>query len=58
VLRRVIADAGSQYSRTLPADIVRMLPELAAGAPRPEAGDAEQLHFRLFDAVVRLLTES
>jgi hypothetical protein len=35
-----------------------MLPELAAGAPRPEAGDAEQLRFRLFDAVVRLLTES
>jgi tetratricopeptide (TPR) repeat protein len=58
VLRGVVADAGSQYSRTLPADIVRMLPELAAEAPRPEAGDAERLRFRLFDAVARLLKES
>jgi predicted ATPase len=58
VLRRIIADAGSQYSRTLPADIVRILPELAAVAPRPEAGDADQLRFRLFDAVARLLRES
>jgi predicted ATPase len=58
VLRRIIADSGSQYSRTLPADIVRMLPELAAEAPRPETGDPEQLRFRLFDAVARLLRES
>ena len=53
VLRGIIADAGSQYSRTLPADIVRMLPELVAEAPGPEAGDTEQLRFRLFDAVAR-----
>ena len=58
VLRRIIAEAGSQYSRTLPADIVRMLPELAAEAPPPETGDPEQLRFRLFDAVARLLRES
>jgi predicted ATPase len=58
VLRRIIADAGSPYSRSLPADIVRMLPELAAEAPRPETGDVEQLRFRLFDAVARLLRES
>src|SRR5262245_2278308 len=58
VLRRIIADAGSHYSRTLQGDIARMLPELAAEAPRPEAGDAEQLRFRLFDAVARLLRES
>jgi len=58
VLRRVIADARSQYSRTLPADIVRMLPELGAEAPRPETGDPEQLRFRLFDAVARLLRDS
>ncbi len=58
VLRGVIGDAGSQYSRTLPADIVRMLPELAAEAPRPDAGDTELLRFRLFDAVARLLRES
>jgi hypothetical protein len=50
VLPGVIADAGSQYSPTLPADIVRMLPELAAETPQPVAGDAEQLRFRLFDA--------
>jgi predicted ATPase len=35
-----------------------MLPELAAEAPRPEAGDPKQLRFRLFDAVARLLRES
>ena len=58
VLRRIIADARSQYSRTLPADIVRMLPELGAEAPRPETGDPEQLRFRLFDAVARLLRDS
>lgn len=58
VLRRIIADAASHYSRTLPVDIVRMLPEFAVEAPRPEAGDAEQLRFRLFDAVARLLRES
>jgi len=58
VLRGVITDAGSHYSRTLPADIARMLPELAVEAPRPEAGDAEQLRFRLFDEVARLLRES
>jgi tetratricopeptide (TPR) repeat protein len=57
VLRGVITDAGSHHSRTLPADIVRVLPELAAEAPQPEAGDAEQLRFRLFDAVARLLRE-
>jgi hypothetical protein len=50
VLRGVIADGGSQYSRTLPADIARMLPEFAAEAPQQEAGEAEQLRFRLFDA--------
>jgi hypothetical protein len=58
VLRGVIADGGSQYSRTLPADIVRMLPEFAAEAPQQEAGEAEQLRFRLFDAVASLLKES
>jgi tetratricopeptide (TPR) repeat protein len=58
VLRGMVADAGSQYSRTLPADIVRMLPELAAEAPGPEASDPEQLRFRLFDAVARFLKES
>jgi tetratricopeptide (TPR) repeat protein len=58
ILRGIIADAGDQHSRALPADIVRMLPELAAEAPRPEAGDAEQQRFRLFDAVARLLRES
>lgn len=36
VLRRIIADAGSEYSRALPADIVRMLPELAAHRTRPD----------------------
>jgi tetratricopeptide (TPR) repeat protein len=35
-----------------------MLPELAAEAPHPEAGDPKQLRFRLFDAVARLLRES
>ena len=30
-----------------------MLPELVAEAPGPEAGDTEQLRFRLFDAVAR-----
>src|SRR5215472_18134188 len=35
-----------------------MLPELAAEAPPPETGDPEQLRFRLFDAVARLLRES
>jgi tetratricopeptide (TPR) repeat protein len=58
VLRGVVADAGSQYGRTLPADIVRMFPELAAEAPQPEAGDAEQHRFRLFDGVARLLKEA
>src|SRR5262249_54534982 len=58
ILRGVIAEAGSQASRTLPADILRMLPELAAEATQPEPGDTEQLRFRLFDAVARLLRES
>jgi predicted ATPase len=58
VLRRVIADRGSQHSRTLPADIVRMLPQLAAEAPQPDTGDAEQARFRLFDAVATLLKEA
>lgn len=58
VLRGVIADGGSHYTRTLPAEIVRMLPELAAEAPKPESGDAELLRFRLFDSVARLLRES
>jgi AAA ATPase domain len=53
VLRGVMGDCGSQYSCTLPSEIVRRLPELAAEAPRPEAGDAELLRFRLFDAVAR-----
>jgi tetratricopeptide (TPR) repeat protein len=36
---------------------MRMIPELGA-EPQPDAGDAEQLRFRLFDAVTRLLRES
>ena len=58
ILSGVIADGGSHYSHTLPAEIVRMLPELAAEAPKPEAGDTELLRFRLFDAVSRLWRES
>src|SRR5215472_14389510 len=35
-----------------------MVPELGAEGPPPETGDPEQLRFRLFDAVARLLRES
>ena len=45
VFRGVITDAGSHHSRTLPAGIAGMLPELAVEAPRPEAGDAEETAF-------------
>jgi len=61
VIRGTIAEPETPgaRSRNFPAEIARMLPELASEAHAADAqGDAEQARFRMFDAVAALLKDS